>query len=390
MAGILAPSNIGFKSHTISSRHQAGPMGLPYPEPGILKTNTVLLSWKSQTIKSDGFKPTQYCRMISKITSGAWEARSYDWARKAKNQGSGGTVSLLNLAHGSNFANGSVGCPSWMIDKVVADARSELNGLSANILEDLGQLQSTGAMIADIVRIMADLFLACRKGQFKYVRRALKRLGSNVPRRVANGWLMYFYGVKPLVSTIDALAAKAEPIMKTWTVRKRATLALDPRGFTTAGAWMKVAGTATQQAQCQLTAKIKLDGNTRYWANLGLTSSLWTDAAVTAWALVPYSFVFDWFIPTEQFLRNLSWSPFLEYQGGFVGKRQTADAKIEDIWPESGQPPWVGGLPLYRLQVRCYQRITYPYSVPSVNLSIRLTLNSNQIISAAALLVTRS
>lgn len=389
MAGVLAPSNVGYKQHSISVKTWNAPMSAPYG-PHILATPTILRSWKSPTQKSNGIMATNYTRMISKFVSGPWEGRSYDWARKGKAE-YGTTISVQNIVAGCNISVGSVQVPGWLMDKAIADARAEMNQLAANLLEDLGQLRSTGELIADIVRMIGALFIACTKGNFKAVRRELHKLGSNVPRKVANGWLMYFYGIKPLISTIDALTASAKPIHRKMKVLKRASMASpDPLAYVGGRSWMTYEGQIQVSAQCQLQASVKMSGNEQRWASLGLTSSLLTDAVVTAWALTPYSFVFDWFIPVEQYLRSLSWSPSLEYQGGFIGRRHHGDLKIKDPWPVSGMPPWQEGVPEYRYSCRFYQRVTYPYFVPGVYLNLRLTLNANQIMSASALIVARS
>lgn len=386
MGRILAPSNTGWISQEMKV---PGWYRVKTPWPNrtdTLDSPKILHSYKSVTQRSDGVSPTNYTRMISKLVSmGAWDAESaLYFVHKDQSH-----ISLAAYPNGCDITAGKVTVPGWMTDKVIRDASADMHQLNANILEDLGQLKQTGDLIADLVKLIYELFVNCLKGNFRNVRRWLRQVGSNVPKSIANGWLMYFYGIKPLVSTIDALASRAEPLFKTLKVRKRSKISVDPLAYVSGTSGYIASGTAFVQAQCELRAQVKLDSNTRSWANLGLTSSIWSDAVVTAWALVPYSFVFDWFIPVEAWLRSLVWSPTLIYQGGYVGKRHIVDAKVTDTLTSWG-PGYYGTFPTSRLSVLFYRREVHPYVVPPADLNIRLSLTSTQIISASALITARS
>lgn len=382
---ILAPSNTGFVQREIFLH------GTRYVKPSLSPTPmtanpTILMSFKSTLVKSDRKAPTDYTRMISKLQPlghARYENRGYvvEWDNSY--------ISLSAYPNGCSIPSGDVSVPSYMVDQVIMDAKAEMNDFGANVLEDLGQLKSTGVMIAEVVMVIFELYKACLKGNFGAVRRRLRNLGSNVPRSIANGWLMYFYGIKPLVSTIDALAANQEPLDTKKTVRKRREIAGDISQYVYNGRSYQCNGRAKIQAQCQISAHVRVDGNTRYWNSLGLTSSSMTDAVVTAWALVPYSFVFDWFLPVEAYLRSLVWSPHLVYQGGFVGRRHEASGQFTDLNTGSPYGPYSGSFPRSRLQAKFYKRTAYVYTVPSAVLALRLNLNSNQIISAAALIISK-
>jgi hypothetical protein len=380
---VLAPSNTGFVQREVflNGSWKVKPNGNPIPTTA---NPTVLCSYKSVTVHSDRKAPTDYVRMISKLVPNGPVKAENDWYYV---EWENSTISLSAYPNGCSIPNGDVVVPDWMVDKVVRDAKAEMNQLEANILEDLGQLRQTGDLIASIVKLIYDLYLACRKGNFGPVRKRLRELGSNVPRSVANGWLMYFYGIKPLVSTIDALAASQKPLFKTLSVRKRQQTSTDPLLYIAGSTGHEASGNADMFAQCQISARVKMDGNVRYWAQLGLTGDSFTDAVVTAWALVPYSFVVDWFVPVEGWLRSLSWSPNLVYQGGFIGRRHKAAAQISITNLGNAGGKWGGVMPSAKLQVVFYRRTTYPYFVPPSFLSVRLGLSWTQIISASALLI---
>lgn len=386
MSKVLAPSNTGYKWQRLIAKAKWKPIP-PYDGDFIEVTGTplVLLSYKSQLNKSDGKAPTNYTRMISKIVPGGGvDANNGRYRYKSDTSI---TVGVIEGPQGCNTALAKVSSPDWMRDQAIMDAIAEMQGISANIFEDLAQLRQTGNMVVEIFTTICALYRFARQGSWSRLRRALSQEGVNIPRHIANGWLMYFYGIKPLISTIEALCASDKPKYKVMTVRKRKEMAVEPRSYTDAGWWVDFDGEAKIQVQCQLSAGIRLRGDLAYFQNLGLTSSALTDAVVTAWAIVPYSFVLDWILPVETFLRTRSWAPFLEYQGGFVGTRHYVNSRFVDLWPWSGSFPYGGVLPNGSLQVRFYKRETYPYFVPPSALSFDLRLSSTQIASAVALAI---
>lgn len=354
------------------------------PTIGVTGKSTIERSYKSSTKKSDFRSPTNYTRMIGKIVPGPG-ADCWNNVYSYKSEIS--AESLYAWPHGSDYGNAVVGCPTWMVDKVLLDALADMNQLNANILEDLGQLRQTGELIASLYNSMINLFRLALAGNWKAIRRLLRyKHGVNVPRSVAKGWLVYFYGIKPLISTIEALTSNESTLYKTLKVRKRVSQNVSALPYFNGRYYHQFSGSAKIQAQCELKAKIKLAGNLASWQDLGLTSSGLTDLVVTGYALVPYSFVVDWFIPIENWLRTLVWSPFLEYQGGFTGKRHYVRGSVTNLAPWSGKWPYSGQLPKCQLLVTFYKRETYPYTVPSAALGIRLSLSPTQIVSATALL----
>lgn len=389
MTGILASSKIGADAQNLGVTQKLWNIRSNPPSISVNQNPVVYASYKSKTLSSDGKRPTSYVRMVTRLTPGGpYECHNRSYNVKGPISHTVG-VKRINLPFGCTVAGGQVGVPSAMLDNVILAATAELQQLNANILEDLGQLKQTGDLVADIVKLIYDLYVACRYGNFKAVRRRLAAAGSNVPKTIANGWLMYFYGILPLISTIDALS-KQQPINRTMTVRKRVTERVDPRQYSTAATSVQFSGKAEVQAQCSLTASIRMSGNMHTLTNLGVTGSSITDLLVTGWALAPYSFVVDWFIPIEGWLRSLAWTSALNYQYGYTGKRHVCDASFVDYYPwSSSGGPYTGTLPTGRLRVLFYQRTAYLSTIPFVNLSIRFGLNSTQIISASALITQK-
>lgn len=382
MTRILAPSTQGFSTQKIRGTVAWGTPPSAAPSQFVGKEVTILFHYKGPTNQSDGVAATDYVRMISRLVPGGPTDCKNNLYRYTSDLAL--TVSLLSYPPGCSIPNGQCTVPGWMTDQVIQGAIAKMQGIEANILEDLGQLKQTGQLVADLFTTICTLYRDARKGFWWKVRRALREKGHNIPRHIANGWLMYFYGIKPLVATMSTLCQGGKPRIGNYRARSRVTVAVNPGNYTTAGYWVQWSGKAEVQAQCQVAARVRMSGDLDAWTKLGITEDSFTDAVVTAWALYPYSFVVDWIIPVEKFLRTRSWSPTLEYQGGFVGQRHEVAAQFTDDWPWSGKR-YSGELPNGRLLVKFYRRETYPYQVPTSALNIRLTLNRNQMISAVAL-----
>lgn len=297
-------------------------------------------------------------------------------------------ISNVSLPFGCSIANGQVSVPLYLQDEAIAAAIQEMNGISTNIYEDLGQAAEPMKLYVGTYRTIILLYLSARAGRWKYVRQVLRKLGSDVPRSIGNGWLMYFYGVRPLMSTLETLVEENKPRNRSYVVRQRRGISCPMLDYVTHGDGVVSSASADVSVQCQLMADIEISADMSYYYRLGITGNP-SDALVTAWALAPWSFVVDWILPVEQFLLSLTWVPGVKYQGGFVGRRHRGDATYYDDHPWSGPRPYVGTLPSHRHMVRFYQRVYYPYSVPQVGLNMRFRLNFNQIISAAALIATR-
>lgn len=388
MTKILAPSNVGYFTQTIAGQSYWGvnPSGGPI---GPLANNpTIVASFKSALAKADRRRPTDYTRMIGKVIGGGpVDAKNKTYWFKSSH----GFASLrLNssLPYGCSYPNGTVNCPSWMIDQCIASCRERIQGISANIFEDLAQLKQAGDMILDLFIAICQLFADAVHGKWKGIRDAFRRRGHTIPRHIANGWLMFYYGVKPMISTIEAVAMGAKAKYKTEKVRSRREIAGDPRSYINSSSLgLEVFGEAKVQAQCQLSVRIRLDSNLATWQNLGWTEDRLNNLIVTSWALIPYSFVVDWILPVETWLRNLVWAPFLEYQGGFTGVRHVVNADYVEYLPWYGSvtQKYSGNLPHGKLQVRFYKRKAYLWTLPPNNLSISLRLSETQLTSAVAL-----
>lgn len=120
-------------------------------------------------------------------------------------------------------------------------------------------------------------------------------------KRLANYWLELQFGWSPLLEDVygaaELLASRA--MGEHYTEAMNATAnALSFSDVKQNGAlW----GSLDAKCHCRLTAKYHLDDPARQ----ALAQTGISNPALLAWELLPYSFVYDWFMPVNQYLKTL-------------------------------------------------------------------------------------
>lgn len=312
------------------------------------------------------------------VSNGAWRVE----------QDSRAAIQMYSSPYGSAYSNANVVIPAWMTDKVIQDCMIDVNGYLANILEDFGQAKQTVESILDLATLIGSTTLLMLKGKF---RQAFSKLGLKDPiKATSNVWLAYFYGISPLISTIQALAKAHGPKKDVYTANRKLDIPVDPLGFVAPTySWQCVVlgGTATMGVKCQMTVSRNVSSNIAELTSMGVSGNDSIDLAVTAWALVPYSFVVDWLLPIERYLRTRQWSTGLDYQSGYVSKRLHCDAVVRRPYNSyTGYFP-KGNLATVWIRSLQIQRLAYNYIVPPSSVHLTFDLTPTSIASLSALIV---
>lgn len=303
-------------------------------------------------------------------------------------------ITLYEWPYGSPYTSSTVSLPNWMTNKAIQDCINRLQDVRANIMEDLGQSVQTVNMCWNIFRNIVDLFLLMMRRRWRAVWRKLKRRPKRVPKDASQAWLMYYYGIAPMVGTIAALCGSRGPRFTTCRRRVRVRNPVDITGFVDGSLSIRAeSGKAEQLAQCGMTIKVRMSDTLAYWNSLGLSgpfSNLGTkDALVTLWALTPYSFVLDWILPVERFLSTRLWGSGIVYQNGYVTKVLTGLGVVVETNPMTGIGD-TGILPRCRVGCMQMQRIAYNSYAPPSGLALNLSLTSTQAFNAMALIAART
>lgn len=177
------------------------------------------------------------------------------------------------------------------------------------------ELTKSVNMIADMVASLAAAMKLARKGKWGA---AARRLGTNKsppPRRkrLSNGkqtlktfserWLEFHYGWLPLYSDVYGMLAAMETFAPQPWVRATASRTLSSME-TFSGSGYKARSTVTAKQRVTIAARVKVvDWDAIKLHEYGVIGP---QAFVSAWELVPFSFVVDWFIPVGAYLEAKS------------------------------------------------------------------------------------
>lgn len=291
-----------------------------------------------------------------------------------------GQPSWRETAWGFVVGSSPPGEPTWNRTLLYNMALSRLNekvrgGLDIGV--SLAEAGQTARMIGSLARIR------------ELVRSGGMRLGSTMD--VANGWLLWQYGWRPLAQDVfdaanEALNISLKVIKTISGSASMKTVGLGKRTLASQN-WSYVFENVAEGRQgCRIVLELELPGSTLdRWSSLNPIS--------LAWELVPYSFVVDWFYNVGGFLRNaetalLYSSRFRKgYYSEYFGANVTENAASQKIYV-SGSPPRyysTSGV-VSSAKYRRFQRTvltSYPLPRPP---TFRTSLGSEQLLSLAALL----
>jgi len=238
-------------------------------------------------------------------------------------------------------------------DKAINKLLSNLRDSDINVAQAFAERRETARTIGDAAKSIAGVISGLRRGNYGA---AAKALGINPPKRgqrrfnkqfvadaegaIANGWLSLQYGWKPLLDDTYGAATRLAKVnlagenpntlffvasgrsTQRFDVRQRTNVSL-PSGYRGSDVQIKSA-----KGQISVLAKV------RYSKSLPLVSDLRTlgitNPALLVWEVIPYSFVFDWFLPVGNYLAALDATYGLTFQSGFISVLTKLESKA--LW----------------------------------------------------------
>lgn len=237
--------------------------------------------------------------------------------------------------------------------------RAKIKDQNVNLAQNVAEYRQASSMFKGLVSDIVQTFRSLRSGRaFSEFVRILQRPKSKNELAIANRWLQYQYGLKPLMSdlygTSDALAKRIRDGMY---LHVRSKLNIGLNGTQTSGDGLKLVWRWDTELRGVARYKIS-DPSMKMLSQFGITNPL-----LLAWELIPYSFVVDWLFPVGNFLSSLdalngtsdlrvitaatevhTWSHQGKYGGGtpniFTGLRYTRNApKTTLALPKLGYKP---------------------------------------------------
>lgn len=208
--------------------------------------------------------------------------------------------------------------------------------------------RKTVQMIADTARRLAEAYKAFRRGNF---RRVANLLGIPMPRGAANNWLAYQFGWLPLISDLKGLAELAAQQLELGGRKPRFKVygryETSGKSHTEIGQNMNIGSLGGYTEATFFIDKPRFIGKAWLlcevqYSDAALASQAgfggFSDLASVAWELVPFSFVFDWFVGVGETLSAMSALSGLTVLDGGSSLEQTFTLKQ---W--TSRPGWYPG-----------------------------------------------
>lgn len=232
-----------------------------------------------------------------------------------------------------NGLNQSPTIPTASRNEAVVKALNELADGKANVGENLGTLGQTMRLICNPAQYLAKgLQKVFRdKALRPFIRESFRSLHKKGPLTfAAEQYLAYVYGWKPLIQDIQGLIELAQqkgelPLFVIGRGKSKHTQGVTPKQYSEPSHQSRNTVTGGQfdsTVRCTLYARIDPEHTgLRMLNQLGLANPL-----ATAWELVSWSFVFDWFVPIGPVLSAMSAPAGLIFVDGSVSNRVTGIA----------------------------------------------------------------
>lgn len=204
-------------------------------------------------------------------------------------------------------------------NRLIAECMQKVGDRKINLGESLAEGRKTISHIARTSMQVLGAYKALRRGNIPAALKALKLSKRTIlsGRTASERWLELQYGWYPLLSDIYS----AGQILQNGVQRKQyliyATRQISANGAITKAPW---SGSVECTYRCKLVYSVSsrdLDALARFG---------FINPAEVAWALMPYSFVIDWFLPIGALLEAYSATVGLTYVDGHITSRALTKA----------------------------------------------------------------
>jgi len=240
--------------------------------------------------------------------------------------------------------------------KALSRLQSKISNASVNLANALAERTQTAGMLSNRLSHLAYAAMLVKRGQFKQAADALKthnplsRNAKNTSQNLANYWLEYQYGWRPLLSdiygSVEALKSAHEGLhplefSASATVRLyKPSIRLGTGSSPSAGrVWDWVAFAVASEERVRYVVQVVEPPQV-----LSAIASLgFTNPASVAWEILPYSFVIDWILPIGPWLEQMEYARGLTFHRGTKSKLQKMLGQSRGIFRITNPQPGISG-----------------------------------------------
>lgn len=221
--------------------------------------------------------------------------------------------------------------------EVVVKALNRLKDDKAQILADFAQSRQVVNMMSSSIIKAVRVLRAFRKGNISQVPKILglskSSLRQNRGRSLADYWLEYSYGWKPLADDIYT----TQKILLNQLEKGRKLKSSAKASFKDAFTGVDGSRRNDIELEASLRATIHAEIENPYLSTidqLGLSSP-----AQVAWELVPWSFAVDWIVPIGSTLEALTAAVGLKFRSGWISSHQSFSVNSR-FYQDLTDDPW--------------------------------------------------
>lgn len=330
------------------------------------------------------YNPSGFCFGEDNKGAGAFK---YRWSKVSAPKGNGDTLASITW-RSVNSPYSDDGVHPWMdintINRLQTECLMKVQSRKANYGEALAESRKTINHLADTATRVANLLLGIRRRDPK---RIAKALGLGKKRRVglSSSWLEYQYAWLPLMSDIYdtyGLLTKGFGERPQLIRAVRQLESTQPVDISDLG--IRSIGDTTITDRCILFYKLN-DSELAKYGQLGLINPL-----EVAWAVVPWSFVIDWFVPVGNFLQATTATIGLTFVDGCLS-RSTRSSRTLTAYDATTRYPYNPDQSTWT-SVNSFQSFERKRiaSSPRPGLYMKNPFSTTHVISALALLTQLS
>jgi hypothetical protein len=281
---------------------------------------------RTTQIDSEGWRipqPYEATRIYYEGPDGSWTNLSFGDYRKYFGNLYGATTSR------PEFELPSV--DEGLRSKAEVGALLKLKDQRVNLAQAFAERAQVANMFTKAITDIVGAYRDVRHGRFA---RAADRLGiakpRRMPRKMADRWLEYQYGWRPLLGdvhgTIEQFAKSDKAgLYRVSVTKKEKSLVIEEHDSLGYGGY-------NMPYKIQTTKSVKVHVRLDYKpANLTLIPFVelgLTNPALLAWELIPFSFVVDWALPVGDWLSSLDAAFGYTFWGGSISTVRVSDSSI--------------------------------------------------------------